>query len=227
MWELDNKEGWAWKNWCSQTVVLEKTLESPLDSKEIQPVNPKGNQSWIFTGRTDAEVEVPILWAPNVKRLLTGKDPDAGKGWGQEEKGMTEDEMVGWHHWLNGHEFDQTPGNSEGQGSLACCSPWGWQLNNNYLYWFSDSSPLIYFLPVKICWTLLKNFLFHLLYFSTPEFQFFFKKAIFIGLLISFICWDIVIISFFTSLTCFSLVIWTFLLQKIFIYLFIFGCIRS
>ena len=91
----------------------------------IQPVNPKGNQSWIFIGRTDAEAETPILWPPNPKNWLIGKDPDAGKDWGQEKKGMTEDEMVGWHHWLNGHEFEQAPGVGEGQGSLVCCSPWG------------------------------------------------------------------------------------------------------
>ena len=120
------------------TVVLEKTLENPLDSKEIQPVHPKGNQSWIFTGRTDAESEAPILWPPDAKNQLIGKDPDAGKDWRQEEKGMTEDEMVGWHHWLDGHEFKQAPGVGAGQGSLLCCCPWGRkelnmisQLNNN------------------------------------------------------------------------------------------------
>ena len=106
MWELDYKESWALKNWCFWTVVLEKTLESPLDCKEIQPVHPKGNQSWIFTGRTDAEVETPILWPPDVKNWLLRKDPDAGKGWRQEEKGTTEDEMVGWHRRLDGHEFE-------------------------------------------------------------------------------------------------------------------------
>ena len=106
-------------------VVLEKTLESPLDCGEIQPVNPKGNQPWIFIGRTDAEAKAPILWPPNAKNWLIGKDPDAGKDWRQEEKGTTEDEMVGWHHRLNRHEFDQTQGDSEGQGRLACCSPWG------------------------------------------------------------------------------------------------------
>ena len=105
MWELDYKESWAPKNWCFWTVVLEKTLVSPLDSKEIQPVHPKGNQSWIFFGRTDADAETPILWPPDAKNSLTGKDPDAGKEWRQEEKGTTEDEMVGWHHRLNGHEF--------------------------------------------------------------------------------------------------------------------------
>ena len=105
MWELDCEESWAQKNWCFWTVVLEKTLESPLDSKEIQPVHPKRNQSWIFIGRTDAEAEIPILWPPDVKNWLIWKDPDAGKVRRQEEKWMTEDEMVGWHHWLNGHEF--------------------------------------------------------------------------------------------------------------------------
>ena len=105
IWELDHKESWVLNNWCFWTVVLEKTLESPLDFKEIQPVHPKGNQSWIFIGRTDAEAETPILWPPDVKNWLTGKAPDAGKDWMQEEKGTTEDEMVGWHHWLDGHEF--------------------------------------------------------------------------------------------------------------------------
>ena len=105
IWKLDYKEGWKLKNWCFWTVVLEKTLESPLNCKEIKPVNPKGNQSWISIGRTDAEAETPILWPPTVKSWLIWKDPDAGKDWRQEEKGMTEDEMVRWHHWLSGHEF--------------------------------------------------------------------------------------------------------------------------
>ena len=102
-----------------------KTLESPLDCKAIKPVHPKGNQSWIVIGRTDAEAEAPILWPPDMKNWLLGKDPDAGKDQRQEEKGMTEDEIVGWHHWLNGHEFEQAAGDGEGQGSLACYSPWG------------------------------------------------------------------------------------------------------
>ena len=109
MWELDYKESWAPKNWCFWTVVLEKTLESPLDCKEIQIVNPKGNQSWIFIGRNDAEAEALVLWPPDAENWLTGKDPDAGQDWRQ-EKGVTEDEMVGWHYQLNGHEFEQAPG---------------------------------------------------------------------------------------------------------------------
>ena len=125
MWELGYKENWVPKNWCFWTVVLEKTLESPLDCKEIKPVDPKGNQSWIFIGRTDAEAETPIIWPPDEKNRLIGKDPDAGKDWRHKEKGKTEDEMVGWHHWLNGHEFEQALGVGDRQGSLACCSPWG------------------------------------------------------------------------------------------------------
>ena len=124
MWELDYKESWALKNWCFWTVVLEKTLENPLDCKEIQPLHPKRNQSWIFIGRTDAEADVPILRSPEAKNWLVGKDPDAGKDW-RREKGTTEDEMVGWHHRLSGHEFGWTPGVGVGQGGPACCSPWG------------------------------------------------------------------------------------------------------
>ena len=125
MWELDHKEGWELKNWCFRIVVLEENLKSPMDCKEIKPVNPKGKQPWIFTGRTDAEAEMPILWPPHMNSRLIGKDPDAGKDWGKEEKGAAEDEMVGLHHWLDGHEFEQTLGDSEGQGSLMYCSPWG------------------------------------------------------------------------------------------------------
>ena len=125
MWELDYKEIWAPKNWCFWTVVLEKTLESPLDWKEIQSVHPKGDQSWVFIGRTDVEAETPILWPLDVKSWLIGKDPDAGKDWGQEEKRTTEDEMVGWHHWLDGRESEWTPGVGDGQGGLACCDSWG------------------------------------------------------------------------------------------------------
>ena len=155
MWELDHKESWSLKNWWIRTVVLEKTLESPLDCKEIKPVNPEENQSWIFIGRTDAEVEAPILWPPDANNWLLGKDPDAGKDWRWEEKGTTEDEMVKWHHWLGGHEFEQAPGVGDGQGGLACCSPWGrkesdmtkwlnWTdfLNNflNFFFFFFDSA---------------------------------------------------------------------------------------
>ena len=124
MWELNHKEGWVPKNWCFQTMVLEKTLESPLDSQEIKPVNPKGNQPWIFIGKTDAKAEAPVVWPTALKSQLIWKDPDARKDWRQEEKGVTEDEMVRWHHWHNGNEPKQTPGDHEGQGSLVCCSPW-------------------------------------------------------------------------------------------------------
>ena len=124
MWELDQEDSWVPKNWCFQTGVLEKTLESPLDSKEIKPVSPKENHPWIFIGRTDAEADTTILWPPDVKSWLSRKDTDAEKDWGQEQKGVTEDEMVKWHHWLSGHEFEQTPGDSERQRSLVCCSPW-------------------------------------------------------------------------------------------------------
>ena len=122
-------ESWTIKkaeqNWCFWTVVLEKTLESPLDYKEIQSVHPIGNQSWIVIGRTDVEAETPILWLPDAKNWLVGKDPDVGKDWRREEKGITEDEMVGWHHCLDGHEFEKALGVGDGQGSLACCSPLG------------------------------------------------------------------------------------------------------
>ena len=124
MWELDYKENGELKNWCFWTVVL-KTLVSPWDSKEIQPVHPKGNHSWIFMERTDVEAETPILWPPDGKNWLIGKDPDAGNDWRWEEKGTTEDEMVGWYHRLDGHEFEQASGVGHGQGSLVCCCPWG------------------------------------------------------------------------------------------------------
>ena len=126
-WTIKRAEHWridAFKLWCWR-----RLFRVPLDCKEIQPVHPKGNQSWIvigiFIGKTHAEAEVPILWPPDKKNWLTGKDPDTGKDWRWEEKGMTEDEMIGWYHWLNGHEFEQTLGDGEGQGSLARCSPWG------------------------------------------------------------------------------------------------------
>ena len=145
MWELDYKESWVPVNWCFWTVVLEKTLESPLDCKEIQPVNPKGNQFWLFIGRTDAEAETPILWLCDEKNRLIWKDPDAGKDWRWEEKGKTDNEMVGWHHRLDGHEFEQAPGVGDGQASLARCSPWGRKesdtiegLNWNELNWTEE-----------------------------------------------------------------------------------------
>ena len=125
VWKMDYKESWVLMNWYFWTVVLEKTLESPLDWRKIQPVNPKGNQSWIFTGITDAEAETPILWPPDAMSWLIWKDPDAGKDWRQEETGMTEDEMAGWYHWVDGHEFEQAPGVGDGQGSLVCWGSWG------------------------------------------------------------------------------------------------------
>ena len=125
MCKLDHKEGWAPKNWCFWIVVLEKTLEIPMDCKEIKPVNPKGNQHWIFIGGTADNDEAPILWPPDAKCQLIGKYPDAGKDWGLEEKGITQDEMVGWHRWFNGHEFEETQEDSDGQQSLACCCPRG------------------------------------------------------------------------------------------------------
>ena len=125
MWDLDYKESWVLKNWCFWTVVLEKTLESPLDCKEIQPVHSKGGQSWVFIGRTDVEAETPILWPPHVKSWLIWKDPDAGRDWGQEEKGTTEDEMVWWLHRLDGHRFGWILGVGDGQGTVACCGSWG------------------------------------------------------------------------------------------------------
>ena len=162
-WELDHKEGCVLKNWCFWTVVLEKTLESPLDCK-IKPVNHKVNQPWIFIRRTDAET--PILWPPDEKSQLFGKYHGAGKNWRQKEKRAAEDEMVGWHHQLNGHEFKQAPGDGEGQGSLACCSPWGckdsdkteWLNNNNKLTW-AGSTTLFLFLvhfPLEFYYFILK-----------------------------------------------------------------------
>ena len=147
MWELDHKEGRVW-NWWLWTVVLKKTLDNPLDIKEIKPVNPKANQSWIFIGSTDAEAETPILWPPNANCI--GKDPDAGKDWRQEEKGMKEDEMIGWYHWLNGHEFEQAPGVSDGRGGLAWCCPWS-RKESDMTEWLNknskNSSPkFLYFL---------------------------------------------------------------------------------
>ena len=159
IWELDYKESWVPKNWCFWTVVLEKILESPSNCKDIQPVRPKRNQSWIYIGRTDAEAEAPILWPPDAKNWLTGKDLDSGKDWRQEEKGTTGDEMTGWHHWLDGHEFKQGPGIGDGQGSLACCSPWGSQsIRHDWATEWNSSAIKRSLLPIHtITWMNLKN----------------------------------------------------------------------
>ena len=125
MWELNCEESWAPKNWCFWTAVLEKTLESPLDCKEIQPVHSEGDLPWVFLGRNVAKAETPVLWPPHVKSWLIGKDSDVGRDWGQEEKGTTEDEMSGWHLWLDRRESEWTPGVGDGQGGLACCDSWG------------------------------------------------------------------------------------------------------
>ena len=143
-------------------VLLEKTFESPLDCKEIKPVSPKGNQCSIFNGRTDAEAEAPVLWPPDEKSRLTGKDPDAGTHWGQEERAMREDEMGGWHHWLNGQEFEQTLRDRGGQGSLACCSLWGlkqWDTTEwmNNSMWFQGITFFVHFMYITITlWYIMK-----------------------------------------------------------------------
>ena len=147
MWELDYKESWGIKNWCFWTVVLEKTLESPLDWKEIQPIHPKGDQSWVFTGRTDVEAETPNTLATWFENWLIWKDPDAGKGWKQEAKRMTEDEMVGWQYRLDGHEFEQAPGAGDGQGSLACCLPWVAKNQTWLSHWTEFYSRCLYISP--------------------------------------------------------------------------------
>ena len=141
------KESWALKNWCFWTAVLEEALENPLDYKEIKPVNPTGNQSLIFIGRTDVEAETPILWPPDAKSWLIWKDPDAGKDW-RWEKGTTKDEMVGWHHQLDGHEFGWTLGVGDGQGGLACCSPWGHRVGHDWateLNWTDELRSFVFF----------------------------------------------------------------------------------
>ena len=143
--------GTSFDDWCFWTVVLEKTLESPLDCKEIKPVHPKGNQSWIFIGRTDAEAEALILWPPDAKSWLIWKDPVSGKDWRQEEKVMTEDKMVGWHHWLDGHEFEQAWGDGDGQGSLACCSPWGRKESDTTEWLNGTEQPWFIFWRLWIC----------------------------------------------------------------------------
>ena len=141
MWELDCEESWVLKNWFFWTVVLEKILASPLNCKEIQPDHSKGDQFWVFIGRTDAGAETPILWPPHVKSWVFGKDPDAGRDWGPAEKGTTEDEMAGWHHRLDGHKFEWTLGVGDGQGGLACCDSWGHQESDTTerLNWTDDN----------------------------------------------------------------------------------------
>ena len=173
MWELDYKGSWAQKNWCFWTAVLEKTLESSLDFKEIQPVHPKGDQSWVFIARTDVEAETLILWPPHAKSWLIWKDPDAGKDWGQEKKVTTEDEMAGWHHRLDGHEFEWTPRVGDGQGGLACCDSWGrkeldtteqlnwteskcWFTSREHLWLRPSCFPTLFLIPQSLDRNLLK-----------------------------------------------------------------------
>ena len=150
MWELDCEESWALKNWCFWTVVLEKTLESPLDCKEIQPVHSEGDQTWVFFRRNDAKAETPVLWPPHVKSWLIGKDSDAGRDWGQEEKGTTEDEMAGWHNQLDGREFEWTPGVGDGQGGLACCDSWG-RKELDMTEWLNWTVPILETLRLITC----------------------------------------------------------------------------
>ena len=163
MWELDCEESWTPKNWCFWTAVLEKTLESPLDCKEIQPVHSKGDQPWDFFGRNDAKAETPVLWPPHVKSWLTGKDSDAGRDWGQEEKGMTEDDMAGWHHWLDGRESEWTLGVGDGQGGLAYCDSWSCRVGHDWvtelnwkatfgLTWFLEFSGLLKLWSSSFSW---------------------------------------------------------------------------
>ena len=150
MWELDCEEGWVPKNWCFWTVVLEKTLESPLDCKEIHPDHSEGDQPWDFFGRNDAEVEAPVLWLPHVKSWLIGKDSDGGRDWGQQEKGTTEDEMAGWHHWLDGCGSQLTPGVGAGQGGLACSDSQGGKESDTTEWLIWSDLIWIYIITIKI-----------------------------------------------------------------------------
>ena len=169
MWELDCEEGWVLKNSCFWTVVLEKILESHLDCKEIQPVHSEGDQPWDFSGGNDAKAPTPVLWSLHVKSWLIGKDPNAGRDWGQEEKGTTEDKMAGWHHWLDGRESEWTPGVGDGQGGLACCDSWGrkesdtteW-LNWTELNWYQElwgNISLWFWFPFP-CWLVMLSLLY-------------------------------------------------------------------
>ena len=176
IWELNYKENWTLKNWCFWTVVLEKTLESPLDCKEIQPVHPEGNQSWVLIGRTDAEAETPILWPPDVKNWPIGRDPDSGKYWRQ-EKGMTEDEMVGWHHQLDGHEFEKAPGVGDGQGSLALLQSMRSQRVRHS--WATELTDIYFKMLGKWSWIL--TFIFSILFWLLEPSQIFkFKVSIWV-----------------------------------------------
>ena len=166
MWELDCEEGWAPKYWCFWTVVLEKTLESPLDCKEIHAVHSTGDQSWVFFGRNDGIAETPVLWKPHAKSWLIGKDCDAGRDWGQEEKGLTEDDMAGWHHWLDGREFEWTPGVGDGQGGLACCNSLGLKESDTTerLNWTELKVHMSYFLSWKcyiwaMTWSIINKYI--------------------------------------------------------------------
>ena len=160
MWELEHKEGWAPRNWCFWTVVVEKTLQSPLDSKEIKKSILKEIKPWIFIGRTGAEAEAPVFWPHDTKNWLSGKHPDAEKDWGQKEKRLAEDEMVGWLCKLNGHELEQTLGESEGQGGPVCCSSWGYKELDRLSYWTAidttDNNSRIYIL-LKYTWKVLQD----------------------------------------------------------------------
>ena len=155
MWELDHKESWAPKNWCFWTVVLEKTLESPLDYKEIQLVHSEGDQPWVFFGRNDAKAEAPVLWPPHGKSWLIGKDSDAGKDWGQ-EKGTTEDEMAGWHHQLDGCEFEWTPVGGDGQEGLACCNSWERKVRHD---WVTELNWTLKYIIVHNCGYFVKGYI--------------------------------------------------------------------
>ena len=154
IWELDRKESRGPKNWCFWTVLIEKTLESPLDCKEIHLIHPKGSQSWMFIGRTDAKAEAPILWPPDVKNWLIGKDPDTGKDWRWEEKGVTEDGMVVWHHWLDGHEFEQALRVGDEHGSLACCTPWGHKESDMGHNWANELNWVVLLPDATMGWEL-------------------------------------------------------------------------
>ena len=180
MWELDCKESWAPKNWCFWTVVLEKTLESPLDCKEIQLVHSKWDQSWVFFGKNDTKAETPVFWPSHAKKWLIGIDSDVGRDWGQEEKGTTEDGMAGWHLWLNGLESEWTPGVGDGQGGLACCNSWGHtesdtteQLNWTELYWLN----LLFIVPLSNSFFFLNRLSGHMEHTESSLFRYIFKKT--------------------------------------------------